>query len=110
MRSPETLQPMPTDFLRSSPPFWSAQDNHWPTDALACSRHSCLLLTLPNFGNAVFQRRSHGLVHGVMIRPLDKIRSPAIALEQILQLLMTDSRQQCRVIDFVAVQMQNGQH
>jgi hypothetical protein len=47
-------------------------------------------------------------VHGLM--PLDKDRRPAIAAQQLLQLVAADARQHGRVGDLVAVQVQDRQH
>ena len=42
--------------------------------------------------------------------PFDEVGRPAVALEQVLQLLVGDARQQRRVVDLVAVEMQDRQH
>ena len=49
-------------------------------------------------------------MHAIGVGTLDEIGRPAVALEQRLELFMRDSREQRRVVDLVAVQMEDRQH
>ena len=40
----------------------------------------------------------------------DEVRRPAVALEQVFQLLVRDAREHRRVVDLVAVEMKDRQH
>ena len=60
--------------------------------------------------SAVVQRRRHRLVHRFRIRAFDEVRCISVTLEQVLKFLMADPRQQSRIIDLVAVEIQDGQH
>ena len=58
----------------------------------------------------MLHRRRHRLVHAVVVGAFDEIRRPAIAAQQALQFLVRDARQQRRIVDLVAVEMQDRQH
>ena len=56
------------------------------------------------------ERRGHRLVHRRGLVTLDEVGRPAVAAQQLLQFLARDARQQRRVGDLVAVEMQDRQH
>ena len=45
----------------------------------------------------------HCLMHGVIVTSFDKIGSPSVAKEESLKLLVTDTGQNVRVINLVAI-------
>jgi hypothetical protein len=60
--------------------------------------------------DAVVERCRHRLVHAFGVRAFDETGRPAVAPEQLLEFLMADSRQQRRVVDLVAVEVEDRQH
>jgi hypothetical protein len=67
-------------------------------------------LDAPDVGDDGLHGRGHQLVHRVRLVPLDEVRRVAIPLEEMLQFLVADSREDTRVRDLVAVQVQDRQH
>ena len=59
---------------------------------------------------AVSSVRGHQLVHRLRLVALDEVRRPAAAAQELLQLLVLDARQDGRVADLVAVEVQDRQH
>ena len=49
-------------------------------------------------------------MHHLGLVTLDKVRPPPVAAEQLFQFLMLDAREDSRVGDLVAVEMQDRQH
>ena len=54
------------------------------------------------------RRGGHQLVHRLRLVPLDEIRRVAVAAEQLIQLLMADPRENARIGDLVAVEVQDS--
>jgi hypothetical protein len=54
----------------------------------------------------VFQGRSHCLVHALHITSLNKVWGPAIPEEELLELLVTDSCEDGRIVDLVSVEVE----
>ena len=67
-------------------------------------------------GSAGFPRSTvssvvgHGLMHLCRLVAFDEVGRPAVAAQQLLQFLVRDARQDGRVGDLVAVEMQDRQH
>ena len=68
------------------------------------------LLDASDLEHAALEGPRHGLVHLLGIVALDEVGGPAIAAEEALQLLVGDAREQSRVVDLVAVQVEDRQH
>src|SRR5579883_3660950 len=68
MRAPEVLDFVTVDFLGSGPAFWRAEDDHGPARAEGFAGRAGLLLILPDFGDHLFERGRHLLMHGGRIR------------------------------------------
>src|SRR6185503_18061256 len=98
------------DFRRRGPTFWRPQNDHGPTRTARRSRPARLALKLADRTNAMVQRRRHRLVHRRRIGTFDKQRRVPVTLEQAFQLLVTDARQQRRIVDLVTVQIEDRQH
>ena len=60
-------------------------------------------LNLPNLLDDGIQRRRHRLMHQHWVMTLDEIRRPAVAAQQLLQLLARNARQNRRIGDLVTV-------
>jgi len=89
----------------SGPTFWSPQHNHGPANPLSNSSLACFLPMLADFADTVFRASCHCLVHALGIRAFHKIRCPTVASEETVQLIAADAGEECRIIDFVAVQV-----
>src|SRR5690606_8892269 len=111
VRSPEVLDLLPVDFLRSGPAFRAAQDNHGPARPLAGPVFSAgLQLDLAETVHRPVQGISHGPVHRNRVLTLDEQRLVAVAPEEISQFRVRHARQQSGVGDLVAVKMQDRQN
>ena len=110
VRTPETLDLLAVDFLRPGPALGCAQHDHRP--AGTCRRAACarLLLDGANLRQAAVHGRGHGLVQTLRVIAFDETGVPAITAEQIFQFLVRDARQNGRIVDLVAVQMQDRQY
>src|SRR3954447_12152971 len=104
VRSPETFDLLAIHFFRARPTLWRSQDDHWPARASELSGLSRVALNLADLINALFKHLGHSLVHEFRIAAFDEMRRPAISLEQILQLLVRDARQERGVVDLVPIQ------
>ena len=110
MRPPETFQVVSIHLPRRRPTLRAAQNDHRPARTERLAGTPRLVLDLADLQDALFQRCRHRLVHAARIAALDEIRCVAVADEQRLQLLMADAGQERRVIDLVAVEVQDRQH
>src|SRR5215469_1995625 len=71
---------------------------------------SSLVLNRAYLGHTVFERRGGSLMHRVKIRSFNKIGGVAVATKQRFEFLVTYPRRDCRIINFIAVQMEYGQN
>ena len=69
-----------------------------------------IFLDFPDLFDHSVERRRHRRMHETRIIPTDIMRRPSVPTQQLIQLFMADARKQCRVGDFIAVEMQDGQH
>ena len=104
---PACARPAPS--ARSSP-WASAARSSASADASASSDCARLLLHGADLVDGALQRLGHLLVHRGRIAALDEVRLVAVADEQRLQLLVADAREDGRVGDLVAVEVQDRQH
>src|SRR5208337_1834251 len=107
---PEAFEVVPVHLARGGPTFGAAQDDDRPARPKGLTGPPRLFLDFADFQNAMLQGRSHRLVHALVIAAFHKIRSVPITDEQRLQLVVADTRQDCGVVDLVAIQMQDRQH
>ena len=110
VRPPRALHLVALDRLRPGPPFGRAEDDHRPARPERRVRLARALLIRANLPDRLLERRGHLLVHLRGIAPLDEVRRVAVSDEQRLQLLVADAREDRRVGDLVAVQVQDRQH
>ena len=104
------LDGLAVDHLRTGPAFGSAQDDHGPLDMLQLLAGTSTLLDVMNLVDNGIQRVSHLFVHGHGIVALNEVGHPGAALEETLNLLMGHAAKNGRIADFIAVQVQDGQH
>ena len=95
---------------RAGPALGRAQYDHRPARAGQIAVFARVRLIGENLTDAVVERVGHGAVHGHGVAALDKVRLPAAAVEEGLQLLVRDAGEDGRVGDLVAVEVQYGQH
>src|ERR1700756_395543 len=107
---PGALEIMAFDFAWGRPAFRRTQHNHGPARPAQQTLFAGGLLVFADFNNAMLSRRGHGLMHGVDVGALDKVRCPTITAQKALEFLVRDSRQQRRVVDLVAVEVKNRQN
>src|SRR5262249_47757098 len=69
-----------------------------------------LLLRDAYLGDALVERRGHGLVHCGRVGALDEVWSPAGSLEEGLELLVGNARPDRRVVDLITIQMEDRQY
>src|SRR5271165_2994680 len=110
VRPPESFQVVVIDLPRRRPSLGAAQDDHRPSRADRFAGPPRLILNFANLQYAMFQRRSHRLMHALRIAAFDKVRGVAVSNEQSFQFFVADARQNGGIVDLVAVQMQDGQH
>src|SRR5690606_24009907 len=107
VRSPEVLDLLPVDFLRSGPAFRAAQDNHGPARPLAGPVFSAgLQLYLADTVHRPVQGISHGPVHRNRVLTRDEQRFVAVAPEEVPEFRVRHPRQQGRVRDLVTVEVE----
>ena len=98
------------DHLRSRPSLRRIEDDHRPARSNEVSVRAGALLDAPDLLDDGVERRGHRLVHQRGIVSLDEVGRPAVAAQQLFQLLTGDPRENGRVGDLVAVEMQDRQH
>ena len=49
-------------------------------------------------------------MHGLRVTPFNKIWCPPVTPEEVLQFLVRNTGQDCRIINLVAIQMQDGEN
>ena len=109
MRAPRALETMAVDFFGSRPALGRAQHDHRPARPRRDPRASCLGLQFANLAYAVLERRGHLPMHRSRVGTFNEIRRPAEAYEQRFEFFGRNARQNRRVRDFVAVEMENRQ-
>lgn len=97
----------PAHLFRPGPAFRRSEHDHRPARAHAMAVAAGFVLDALNVGHHAVEGRGHGFVHQRRIVAFDVIRRPAAAAQELVQLLRLDARQQRRIGDLVAVEMQN---
>jgi hypothetical protein len=95
---------------RRGPAFGGSEDDHRPSRPVSLAGLTSRLLVVQDLLNAVLHGCGHGLVHGLEVVTGNDVGCPAIASHEREKLLFLDSRQDGRVVDLVAVEVQDGQH
>ncbi len=105
--SPEAFQPVAGDFCGRTPTFRRTQHNHRPAGARGDSGAAGFVLGLPDLRNALLHGGRHRLVHAVGVGTFHEVRRPSITAEQVFHFFMADASEQGRIVDLVAVEVQN---
>jgi hypothetical protein len=108
--SPRVLDPVTVDLFRPGPPLRRSQHDHRPARPGGVVRVPRDVLSRAYFGNGRFDRSGQLLVHRRRVAALNEIRRVAVAGKQRLEFLVADARQDRRVGDLVAVQVEDWQH
>ena len=69
----------------------------------------CIALDFSNALDSFFQSTRHELMHLFRLIPFHKVRRPATAAQELIQLLVLDTRQNCWVADLVTIEVQDRQ-
>ena len=93
--------------LRTGPALRGAQDDHRPLRTLRILLISCVLLDCLDLLDDNVHGLCHLPVHSHRIVALNKVRLPAAALEEGLDLVMRDTGEDGRVADLISVQVQD---
>ena len=96
--------------FRPRPAFRGFEDDHRPARAHGVAVDAGFVLNAFDLLHRLVQRRGHGFVHQRRLMSLDVIRRPAVAAQELVQFLRLDAREDSRVGDLVAVEVQDGQH
>ena len=110
MGAPEAFEVVPVHLSRGCPAFGAAQDDHGPARPKRSAGAARLFLDFADLQDAMLQGRRHRLMHAGRIAALDEIRGVPVTGEQRRQLVVADARQDGRIVDLVAVEMQDRQH
>ena len=110
MRPKRAFDLQAVDDLRPGPALGRSEDDHRPARSRGVVAFSRALLDCLDLADGLFDRRRHQPVHGFRLVPLDEERRPAAALEELLQFLVLDAREDGRVADLEAVQVQDRQN
>ena len=110
MRTERALNVLAINDFRSGPSLRGAQHDHRPSRALRIAGLTRMFLDCKNLLNDLVHGLSHEPVHRHRIIAFYKVRLPAIALQQVFQLFMRDSRKNRRISNLISIQMQNRQN
>jgi len=80
------------------------------TRATDHTRRPCRALNGADLLHGMVHGGGHGLMQGLRVGAFHEQRRPAVTLEQLAQLLMADAGQQGRVVDLVAIEVEDRQH
>src|SRR5450432_1658974 len=114
MRAECALDRHAVHFFWTSPTFWGAQDDHGPRRPglvfLFVWIAPKLLLDLPYAREAVIECGSEELMHAFGIVSFYKVRGVALPFVERRKFFVTGATHDCRAGEFVAIQVQDGQH
>ncbi len=92
----------------ASPALGRAQHDHRPAWSGDLAIGAGLVLNALDLLDNHIECDSHGLVHQFRFLALHKVRRPAVTTQQLVQFLMSDTREHRRVGDLPAIKMQYG--
>ncbi len=107
MRPERPLGRQAVDGLGTGPALRGAQHDHRPARPLGAAARASSLLDRGDLVQRAVELRRQRLVHRLGVVALDEARRVPVALEQRAQLVVGDARQDGRVGDLVAVQVQH---
>src|SRR5207237_2912272 len=94
---------------RAGPAFWRVEHDHRPTRARGIAAAASVALDAMNLGDDLIERSRHDLMHLYRLVSFDEVQRPTVAAQHLLQFLMLYPREDGRVRNLVAVEMQNRQ-
>src|SRR5215469_3886691 len=110
MRAPIAFAFLAINLRRACPALWRAKDDHRPRRTPLKAARACLGQDLPDFSGNGVERRRHLLMNLAGFAALDEIWLVTIALEELPQLVVGNTRQETGIGNLVAVQMKDRQH
>ena len=110
MRPKRAFDLQAVDDLRPGPAFGRSEDDHGPARPRGIFVFSRPLLDRMDLADGFFDRRRHLPVHLFRLFALDKQRRPATPTEELIQFLVLDAGEDCRVADLEAVEVQDRQN
>ena len=103
------LDGLAVHFLGAGPALGGAEDDHGPGGAAVVAGLAGVGLDAADLADGPVQGAGHGLVHLLRLVALDEAHVPAVAVEELGQLVLGDAGENGRVMDLEAVQVQDGQ-
>ena len=103
MGTERTLDLLSVYKFRTGPALRSTQDDHRPLRAFRILLISCVFLNCLDLLNHGIHGLCHLLMHGHRIIALNKVRLPATALEEGLNLVVRNTGENGRVADLISV-------
>ncbi len=110
VRAPVALDLLAVNLLRTGPALGSPQHDHRPERALFGAALPRLALNGVDAVDDAIHRGGHLLVNVLGVISLDDPRLVAVADHQVMQFIVRNPRQNGRVGDLVAVEVQDRQH
>src|SRR5262245_18441560 len=110
MGTPVVLALLAVDLLRAGPALRRAEDDHRPGRPLRDAFRVRVELAPFDVGHGPVERRGQLLMYLLRLAALDEVRRVTVALEQAPQFIPRNSREEARIGDLVAVQMEDRQH
>src|ERR1700733_7615911 len=100
---------MSVNLFGPRPALGGTKNNHRPARTSGISSRAGMLLDRTNLQNALLQCRSHLLVHRKRLVAFDEVRFVAVSDQKRFQLIMRNAREDCRIRDLVAIEVQHRQ-
>ena len=93
--------------LRTCPSLWSTKNNHWPCWTFSIIFFTSMFLNCFNFFDCSIHSFCHEFVHGHRVIAFNEDWFPSTSYEVAFDFFVRNTREDCRVADFVSVQMKN---
>ena len=110
VRSKRAFYLQAVDDFRPGPAFGRSEDDHGPARSRGILVFSRALLDCVDLTDRFFDHCRHQPVHLFRLFTLDEQRRPAAPPEKAFEFLVLDAREDCRVADLEAVQVQDRQN
>src|SRR5580704_4364168 len=110
MRPPCALNGLSVHEFRTRPTLGTAENNHWPLGHAGGFAGARVSLNGTNVAADLIECTRHELVHDFGLVAFDEIGFVAVAGKEFGEFRVFHSTRNCRVGNFVAVQMQNWEH